>query len=412
MKIWLINHYAVPPAYYPLSRPSQFAKNLIEMGHDVTIIAASTVHNTNCVNLIKNKEKVLKITDDGIPYVLINCTPYQGNGIKRIKNISEFARKLPGVLDSLEKPDAIVATSFDQLTCYAGIKYAKKHGIKAIAEIADLWPETLVAYNGVSPENPIVRYLRGIEKKTYTKADRIVFTMEGAYDYIIEQGWDSEIKRDKVAFINNGVDLEQFDNNKENYIIKDDDLNDPDIFKIVYVGSIRKVNGLDSLLDTAKKTTDKKIKFLIWGDGDEKERLMRRVVDEKIENAVFKGRIEKKYIPYITSSADLNFAHNSSSELFRFGVSFNKIFDYLAAGKPILCDFASSYNPVIMQNAGIEIRDPSDEAVAKTICDIADGTYKESIDCKTMGKNARNAAEQVYNFKLLSKKLLELIEQI
>lgn len=83
MKIWLINHYAVPPQYYPLARPSLFAKNLIKMGHNVTIIAASTVHNSESENLIKSKEKVKKIIDDGIPYILINCTPYQGNGDRK-----------------------------------------------------------------------------------------------------------------------------------------------------------------------------------------------------------------------------------------------------------------------------------------------------------------------------------------
>lgn len=408
MKIWLINHYAVPPQYYPLARPSLFAQNLQAMGHQVTIIAAGTVHNTDCVNLIENKERVLKMTDNGLDYVLINCTPYRGNGIDRVRNIAEFANRLPKVLDRLEKPDAIVATSFDPLSCYAGIRYAKKHGIKAVAEIADLWPETLVAYNGVSPKNPLVRYLRGIEKKIYTRADRIVFTMEGAYDYIAEQGWEREIPREKVAYINNGVDLEQFDFNKETYRVEDAELSDPARFKVVYVGSIRKVNGLDSLLDAAKKVDDKRIVFLVWGDGDEKERLMRRVADEKIDNVIFKGKVDKKYVPYITSQADLNFAHNHSSELFRFGVSFNKIFDYLAAGKPILCDFDAAHNPVIEQQAGIEVKDPTDEAVAQTICQIAENPAAY----EPMGRNARAAAEDIYNFKILSKKLAGLIEQI
>ena len=79
--------------------------------------------------------------------------------------------------------------------------------------------------------------------------------------------------------------------------------------------------------------------FLIWGDGDEREVLEQRVVDEHINNVVFKGRVEKKYIPYITSQADLNIAHNTPTELFRFGISFNKIFDYMAAGKPTLSTF-------------------------------------------------------------------------
>ncbi len=401
MKIWFINHYAVPPQYYPLARPSKMAKNLIKMGHDVTIIAASTVHNSESKNLIESKEKVKHIVDDGIPYVLINCTPYQGNGVKRVVNILEFARKLPKVLDTLEKPDAIMATSFDPFTCYEGIKYAKKHGIKAVAEIADLWPETLVEYTGISKNNPIVKYLRNIEKKIYTKADEIVFTMEGAYDYIVDQRWEGIIPKDKVHYINNGVDLEEFNYNKEHFIIDDEDLNNPLLFKVVYTGSIRKVNNLGKLLDIAKEINNKNVKFLVWGDGDEFPYLNKRIASEGIENVVLKGKIEKKYIPYITSKADINFAHNESSELFRFGISFNKIFDYLAAGRPILCDFKANQNPVINLNAGFCVES----------CDIKETAY-EIEKMSIMGHDyldnyANNALEGSvkYDYKSLTHRL-------
>ena len=87
------------------------------------------------------------------------------------------------------------------------------------------------------------------------------------------------------------------------------------------------------LLDAAKKISNLRVKFLIWGAGDELEALQKRVADEHIENVVFKGRVEKKYVPYIVSRADVNIAHNTASPLFRFGISFNKLFEYLAAGK-------------------------------------------------------------------------------
>ena len=109
MKIWLINHYAVPPQYYPLARPSLFAKKLIKMGHDVVIIAASTVHNSD-QNLIEDKEKTKKIVDDGVTYILVKCINYKGNGLKRVVNILQFAHSLPNVLADLEEPDVIVAT--------------------------------------------------------------------------------------------------------------------------------------------------------------------------------------------------------------------------------------------------------------------------------------------------------------
>ena len=96
MNIWLINHYAVPPQYYPLARPTDFARNLMAMGHQVTIFAASTVHNSDR-NLIDDGRVFREETVDGVRYVYVRCRDYQGNGLKRILNTCEFAAKLPAV---------------------------------------------------------------------------------------------------------------------------------------------------------------------------------------------------------------------------------------------------------------------------------------------------------------------------
>lgn len=260
------------------------------MGHNVQIIAASTVHNSD-TNLIADNTLYKKINEDGVNYILINSRNYTGNGINRIINMLDFAYKLPQVCRHFEKPDVIISTSMTMFACAEGIRIGRRWGVKTVAQITDLWPETLIAYGIVSKWNPIVLGLRYLEKWIYSRADRIIFSMEGAYDYIIEQKWDRDIVSDKVFFINNGVELESFDKYKHEYKVHDIDLLDTR-FKIVYTGSIRKVNNLGLLLDAAKYLSDDYL-FLIWGDGDEREVLEQRVVDEHINNVVFKGRVEK-----------------------------------------------------------------------------------------------------------------------
>ena len=407
MKIWFINHYAVPPKYYPLARPSLFAKNLIKMGHDVTIIAASTVHNSNNKNLINGRERIKRIEDDGIQYVLINCMPYCNNGIKRVINILQFANRLHNVLDTLDKPDAIVATSFDPFTCLEGIKYAKRHGINAIAEIADLWPETLIEYTGVSSNNLLVRYLRRIEKKIYMDADDIIFTMEGAYKYILEQKWEEVIPESKVHYINNGILLERFDYNRANYAVDDLELKSNFLFKVVYTGSIRKVNNLSRLLEIAKCVKNENVRFLIWGDGDERHTLEQRAKMEVIDNVIFKGSVEKKYIPYIVSNADVNIMHSDATSIMRFGLSANKLFDYLAAGKPIIMDFDSFKNPIREHDCGTVVTDKTPFAIARVIDEYA-LMSKKRLDEK--GRNARRVSEE-YDFEKLTQKLIRIIKE-
>lgn len=405
MNIWLINHYAVPPMYYPLARQTYFAKYLMEMGHTVTIFAASTVHNSD-QNLITDGSPWREDMVDGVHYVYIKCLDYQGSGLKRVYNICEFAWKLPGVCKRFPRPDAIVATSMPPTSCAMGIHLARKWGCRGIAEIADLWPESIVAYGIAGPHNPAVIGLRWLEKWIYKKADAVIFTMEGAYDYIREQNWEKEIPQSKVCYINNGVDLEQFDHNRENFQMQDPDLEDPEIFKAVYTGSIRKVNNLGLLLDAAKEVRDPRIKFLIWGDGDERPMLEQRVREEQITNVVFKGRVEKTYIPYITSRADLNLAHNTPSVLFRFGISFNKLFDYLAAGKPVLSDFPCPYNPAVDGGAGIAVESADPKEIARAVEQFV------SLDPESYQMYCRKARKtaEAYDFRRLTEKLLRVIK--
>ena len=177
---------------------------------------------------------------------------------------------------------------------------------------------------------------------------------------------------------------------------------------MVYAGSIRRVNNLGLILETAKKLTNTKIRFLIWGDGDEREALEQRVRDEGIPNVVFKGRVEKKYIPSIVSQADLNLVHWEHFDLLRFGVSYNKLFEYLAAGRPIFCTVQPGYSIVEGNHCGYDTSGLTPEDFASGIRRIYEMSDRER---STMGDNARKAAQQ-YDFRILTNKLIEMIERV
>lgn len=405
MNIWLINHYAVPPQYYPLARQTYFAKYLMQMGHQVTIFAASTVHNSN-QNLIEDRTPYREETVNGVHYVYIRCHGYQGNGLKRIYNICEFAWKLPGVCKHFPKPDAIVATSMPPTSCAVGVHLAKKYGCRGIAEIADLWPESIVAFGVAGPNHPGVRVLRHVEKWIYKNADAVVFTMEGGYDYITEQGWDQEIPRSKVFHINNGVDLPTFDHDKEAYQLDDPDLENENQFNIIYAGSIRKANNLGLLLDVAKKVTAPNVKFLIWGGGEDLPELEKRLEDENIRNVVFKGRVEKKYIPYITSRANMSILNYSMNQIWRYGGSQNKLFEYFAGGSPVLTNLVMGYDLIERYKSGFHVDYADLDKAAEEISRIA---TMDKTEYDVYCQNARHVAEQ-YDFRILTQKLLEVIQ--
>lgn len=409
--IWIITHNAAPPQYQNHMRNLGMAKYLTKYGYRVTIFGASTVPNTD-INLIQNNEKYIHDDYDGYTLVNIKSPSYKGNGISRKLNLVLYPFRLWKYSNKYGKendnrPDLVI-NDLDVMALWFPFWIAHRYKVPIITEVRDIWPESLVAYGYLNQKSFLAKFLYFMEKQMYQKSDRVVFSMEGGYDYIIEKSLTKIVPKDHVFIINNGVDLEQFNYDKENYVTSDSELEDLGIFKVVYTGSIRRVNNLGLLLDVAKCVSDPRVTFLIWGDGNELESLKKRVQEENIINVHFKGNVEKKYIPYIVSKADLNIMHSTPSEIFRFGISPNKLFDYFAAGKPILCDFPCAYNPAINCNAGIEVVDPRPENIASAIekmVALPQEQYRQYCD------NALDAAKK-YDLRVLTDKMVEVIKGV
>jgi glycosyltransferase involved in cell wall biosynthesis len=276
-----------------------------------------------------------------------------------------------------------------------------------------LWPETLVAYGSLKKSNIFTKMLYQGEKWIYKKADKLIFTMEGGKEYIIDQGWDKKsggpVDIRKVYHINNGVDLEAFNYNKENYQIKDKDLDDPNTFKVVYTGSIRRANSLEKIVDAADYINKKgkyNIIFLIYGDGNEKKYLEEKSQKYGLNNIIFKGRIEKQKIPYILSKSSINLLNYEENPIWEYGGSQNKKFEYLASGKPILATIKEGYDIIEKNNAGF-ISKNNYKDIGEIIIKISEMNKTKYLEMKT---NAKNLAKE-YDFKKLTDKLIKIIEK-
>src|SRR5699024_1974525 len=135
----------------------------------------------------------------------------------------------------------------------------------------------------------------------------------GGKDYIVNNNWEKDVPLQKIHHINNGVVIDLFDKNSKKFIPIDDDLNSDEYKNVVYTGSIRKVNNIGLLLDAAKiiqQQGQNDIRFLIYGDGNERDMLEQRCLDEQINNVIFKGHVERKYIPAILKKSHINIVHN------------------------------------------------------------------------------------------------------
>lgn len=400
-EILIINHYGQQPPYNTMLRHHNWGKNLIRRGYKVTIVSASTIHNTK-INMI---DKIGERSDnvDGIEYIYIKTPSYTGNGISRMLNLLAFCFGV--LLLRHSRPDIIISAGA-YLYPFVKIKYA---GVPIITDIADLWPESIIEYANYSPKNLMIRALFKLERDAYIKSDAIIFSMEGGVDYLREQKYSDKIDYSKVFHINMGCDVAQKDKELEDISF---DLGwNPDEFNVVYCGSIRIANNVQIICDAAKILQDKlgdKIKIHIFGNGDDLEYLKDYVEQKEICNVHFYGRIEKEKLPFILSNAQATLLIYKDVPLWKYGGSQSKLFDYLASGRPIICNVKFGYNLIEKYNCGVIAGDQSAEALADSIEKLY---TTDKNDLTLMGQRARKVAE-MYDQPILVDELEKVFEYV
>lgn len=416
-KVWIINHYASHMLFDKGGRHYWFAKYLQRRGYEPVIFCANIVNTETDKQYFQTTDLwIEKVAEEiNTPFVYVNTRTYSGNGKQRILNMLDFFKNVKKTAKEYAskygKPDVIYASSVHPLSILAGIQLAKNYGVKCIGEVRDLWPEAIVAYSKRIKKNSLpAKVMYAGEKYLYKKCAAVIFTQEGGPDYVRSHGWDKEnggpIDMNNLFHINNGVDLDAFDENLKAFPYADEDLDNSDIFKVVYAGSIRRINNLGLIVDAAKLITNPKVKFIIFGGGDELEMLKQRLIDEHISNVVFKGKVNKQYIPSVDSKADLNLVHWEMNPLLRVGESYNKAFEYFAAGKPVFYTIRPGYSIVEKYNCGrlTEGFEPKD--IAEGIERMAVLTEHEKHE---LAINARKAAV-AYDFEKLTQDLINIIE--
>lgn len=418
VKIWFLNQNSYMPEDGPHIRHYALGKYLARQGYEPYVFAGNELHHVGKTVDTHGKDYVERVSE-GVHFYYIKTTHYEKNNYRRILNILSYYRNVFKVCKKIAKkngtPDVIYASSMYPTALVAGIKLAKKYGIKCICEHRDLVPEGFITSGAIKENGLIAKGSKWFMKKTYEKADALVFTFGGGKKYLIDQKLDTKhggkVDLSKAFYINNGVDLAESDYDADNYVLADEDLDNPDLFKVVYLGSIRFMNQMPLFLEMARALKSrgyKKVKILMWGAGTKLEEMRDKLKEEGLDNIVFKGYVEKKYIAGIAKRADLFIGTGNSVVSSRYGMSFNKLFDYLAAGKPIILPFTVAYSIVEGTGAGVELSNPSGDELADAVIRFSEMPKEEY---KRYCENARNAAA-MYDYRNLSKKIDRIIKSL
>ena len=275
---------------------------------------------------------------------------------------------------------------------------ARKYKCPFILEIRDLWPETWVAMGATTKKSILYKVFAYIEKVLYKNADKII-TLTANKDYYISVGVDEK----KVEIVSNGVDLEKYDSLlKEESPIKLLE----NKFNILYTGAHGTANCLDNILEVAKLIKNNDIVFNFIGEGEKKEELIKKSEEYNLKNVRFYPPINKNLIPNTLKNGDVMIVVAKNTHLYKYGISFNKIFEYFASSKPIIFSGNVANDMVKDANAGISVDAENVEKIKEAVISL----YSMSKDQReVLGKNGRKYVEGNYDTKVLSKKIEKII---
>lgn len=405
-EIWMINQYAITPDLPGGTRHYDFGCELVKAGYPVRIFASDINHALR--SRIKATAGSISFEENvnGVVFEWVRTFEYSRNDWRRAWNMVSFALNVIRVaLRKRSRPQAIIGSSPHPFAALSAWFISKLKRCKFILELRDLWPQALVDM-GLSESNPTIKLLRLIEKFLYRVAQKIIILALGSYNYLINRRVPSE----KIVYIPNGVNLGNF--RRQSGEIKIDEARKRygfNRFTIVYTGAHGPANALETILEAANILRSRKdVEFVLVGDGPVKGELLNKAAELKLENLSFMDPVPKDEIPDLLVAADAAVITLRAIDAFSYGVSPNKLFDYMAAGKPIICSIPGDMAKLVTENeAGIAVEPENPQALAVAVEQLLNMKEEER---NAMGKRGRELIERAFSREKLARRLIEVLE--
>ncbi len=406
MNILLINHYAGSPKLGMEYRPYYLANEWQRSGHKVLIVMASNTHFRSYQ--IQTEKKIENQNIEGINYCIIKSPPYTGHTLKRVINIIVFVWRLFKYRKKIVlkfNPDVVIASSTYVFDIYPAKRIAKISNAKLFFEVHDLWPLSPMELGGYSKWHPYIFVMQKAEDYAYKYANKVISLLPNAIDYMREHG----LKENNFIYIPNGINIEEWKINEKipgelDQLIRE--LKNQNKILIGYVGTHGLANALDSLVHSMKILETQNVELLLIGKGTEKDNLILLSEKLKLKNVHFINSVPKSLIPSILKKIDILFIGLQNQPLFRFGISPNKLIDYMMAGKPIIQAIKAGNDMVLEAGCGVSIEPENSEAIAEAVKKLI---ALPKINLQEMGENGKKYCIRNHDFRLLAKKYIEAI---
>jgi len=399
MHTLLIHQSFVGPNDAGGTRHYELARRIVERGENFTIVASDVSYLTG-----EKTESVNEENYDGVRVLRAYTYPALHRSFAG-RLISFFSFSVTSFFVALfraGKVDVVMGTSPPIFQSLSAWMIAALRRRPFVLEIRDLWPEFIIDMGLL--KNPLaIRLSRFLENFLYARADFLLVNSPAYVDYLIEKG----VTKERITFIPNGVDVSMFDPTADGKEIREK-FGLKEKFVIVYAGAIGVANNLDLLIDAAKELqNNSEACFLIVGDGKERVRLQARAEELNLKNVIFTGAQPKSEMPKFLACADACVAVLQDIKMFRTTYP-NKVFDYMAAGRPVLLAIDGVIREVVESAQGGIFISASD---AKELSDAILHLSADRMGAKEMGRRGRDYVGKNFNREEQSKQFANFLKK-
>ncbi|MDR1269333.1 MAG: glycosyltransferase family 4 protein [Planctomycetaceae bacterium] len=408
MRILIFTHNYFPEGNALASRFTAMCQHWVALGHEVQVI-------TNTPNFpagqifdgYKNKFVQHEIIDGvHVTRVWTYVTPNKGT-LKRMVSFIVFMFMAVWIALFQKRPDIIIGSSPQFFAAWAGLISSRLHWhrVPFIAEIRDLWPDSIVAV-GAMKNKKLLAIIYWLEKLLYRKATHLVTVGPG----YAEDLKDKNVPEEKISIIPNGVDKELFLDKlpDENFRTK---YNLENKTACAYIGTIGMAAGLEIVLNAAEqlqKLNRNDIIFFLIGEGAEREILQKDAENRQLNNVIFTGMIPKNNVPEILAAIDICFVHLKKKPLFT-RVLPSKIFEMAAMKKPIILGVEGFAAQLIREaNAGICIEPEN----TNNFLEALELLVQQPELRESYGEHGQQYVLKYYNRQHLAEKYIQVMESI
>lgn len=411
--IWIIDHYSSEPEYGGISRQYDFAKELGRRGYQVVVIASGFCHFTH--SYISERAVGVRNLTEHVHYIYLKTSSYESNGGPgRAKNMLDFMNrviKYQGIIARrYGKPDVVTGCSVHPLAWIAAYHTARKYKARFVAEVRDFWPRIWVASGDKKAWDPMVLFFGMIQKWAFKHADRIIYSMFHGDKYICKE---LGVPRSKVYLIGQPMDCARFDENCKKIDLLPKEVQEfiKDSFVCSFAGYYMVYEGVYVMLEALKILESKglPIKMIFVGSGQEKDGMEKYIRENHLRNALVYDRIPKEAVPALLSHSHICMAHlevEGHKEVYKYGVSKNKVNEYLYSGACTLYGFLYKDDEVAASGGGMMFEPYHPEELADKIEYVYNLPEEER---RQFGIRGREYIKANHSVEVLTDRMLEVL---